>query len=290
MFYDKLLCVPLLNLTVRALDRASDGMGRWFTLKPFSEWTPRKLNFGFMGIWAAFFAFMVVSGFMRDTHPGTNPALWEQSCSSGNSRSCGVLARMLDNLCQRNSGESCFRLGTLLSEGKQLTRSPIGAARSLAKACDLGSQGACGSLLGLLQSDGETVLQQPCNQGDATTCFMLGSMYALGQSVSRSPERAASLYQQSCGMGFVRACGMLGESHITGDGVPRDMTKARQILERACTAGYGPACFNAGIIHREGIETPKNLPLAQALFRQGCDRGFQNACQALEPAGSVPNK
>ncbi|MFM2125723.1 MAG: hypothetical protein RL328_2174 [Acidobacteriota bacterium] len=290
VFYDKLLCVPLLNLTVRALDRLSANVGHWFTLKPFSTWTPRQLNFGFMGIWAAFFAFMVASGFMRDTHPGTNPALWEQSCTAGSGRSCDVFARMLDNQCQRNSGDSCFRLGTLLSDGKNLSRNPIGAARSLSRACDIGTQAACATLVSLVASDGEAVLQQPCNQGDATTCFMLGSLYALGQSVNRNPERSVALYQQSCTAGFLRGCGMLGESYISGEGIARDMTKARRILEGACTAGYGPACFNAGIIHREGIETPKNDQMALALFRQGCDRGDPNACQALGVPRPEPNK
>jgi TPR repeat protein len=194
---------------------------------------------------------------------------------------------MLDVQCQHNSADGCFRLGTLLSDGKKLPRNPIGAARSLGRACDIGSPAACTSLVSLVASDGETVLRQPCNQGDATSCFMLGSLYAVGQSVARNPEHSATLYQQSCTAGFMRGCGMLGEAYISGEGVPRDMIKARQILEGACSGRYAPACFNVGIIHREGIETPKDVPLAQVRFREGCDLGYQTACQALEPATSV---
>lgn len=292
VFYDKLLCVPILNLTVRALDRASIAASAWVArqrwaelppLRALSAWTPRQANFGFMGIWAAFFGFMFATGFLGAKHPGTDPAVWEKACASGNGRACDVLARTLDAQCQHNSASGCFALGSLLREGKQISRNPIGAARSLGRACDIGSQDACTSLVSLVASDGETVLQQPCNQGDATSCFMLGSLYAVGQSVTRNLDHSAALYQQSCTGGFVRACGMLGEAYISGEGVPRDMIKAREILEGACSGRYAPACFNVGIIHREGIETPKNLPLAQARFRQGCDMGYKDACKALEP-------
>jgi TPR repeat protein len=287
VFYDKLLCVPLLNLTVRALDRASVWFNRRAPLQAFAAWTPQQANFGFMGIWVAFFAFMVATGFLGGTHPGTDPALWERACGPGGGRNCEVLARILDVQCQHNSADGCFRLGTMLSEGKKLPRVPIGAARSLGRACDIGSQGACASLVSLVASDGESVLQQPCNQGDATSCFMLGSLYEVGQAVGRNPERSVALYEQSCAAGFTRGCGTLGEAYISGQGVPRDMTKARQILESACDAGYAPGCFNVAIMHREGIETAKNEPLAEARFRQACSLGYQEACKALEPTPAI---
>jgi TPR repeat protein len=280
VFYDKLLCVPVLNLTVRALDRLSTKVP---PLPAFSTWTPRQANFGFMGIWVAFFSFMVLTGFLGDKHPGTDPALWEKACGSGGGRDCEVLARILDVQCQRNSADGCFSLGTLLSDGKRLPRVPIGAARSLGRACDIGSQNACTSLMSLVASDGEAVLQQPCNQGDGTSCFMLGSLYEVGKAVSRNPERSATLYQQSCNAGFTRGCGTLGEAYISGQGVSRDMVKARQILEGACDKGYAPGCFNVALMHREGIETAKDEPLALTRFRQACSLGYQEACKALEP-------
>jgi TPR repeat protein len=230
---------------------------------------------------------MFTTGFIGGKHPGSDPAVWEKACAAGNPRACDVLARTLDVQCQHNSASGCFALGTLLSDGKRISRNPMGAARSLGRACDIGSQGACASLVSLVASDGETVLQQPCDQGDATSCFMLGSLYAVGQSVARNPEHSAALYQRSCDAGFMRGCGMLGEAYISGEGVPRDMIKARQILEEACSGRYARACFNVGIIHREGIETPRNVPLAQARFRQGCEMGFKDACDALDPAASA---
>ncbi len=251
VFYDKLLCVPLLNLSVRFLDRASVAVSAWYAkqlwstagpLQALSAWTPRQANFGFMGIWVALFSVMMLMGFLGRTHPGTDAALWERACGTGNSRGCDVMARILDVQCQHNSADSCFRLGTILTEGKKLPRNPIGAARSLGHGCDFGSQGACTSLASLVASDGGKVLQQPCEQGDANSCFMLGSLYAVGQSVTRNPERAAAFYQQSCMAGFLRGCGSLADAYITGDGVPQDMAKARQIFESACDRGSQSAC------------------------------------------------
>lgn len=298
-FYDKLLCVPLLNLTVRFLDRVSIALSawlaerRWITegklrpLQTLSAWTPRQANFGFMGIWVAFFAFMLGTGYLGGKHPGSEIGFWEKACDAGRARACRVEARTLDVECQNNSARGCFTLGTLLSEGKGVTRDPVGAGRSLMRACDLGLDSGCTSVADLVRTDGDGVLLPICQRGDGLSCFVLGSLYYGGQGVIRNLEYSATLFQQSCNAGFTRACGQLGESYLFGEGVPKDMIRARQLLDQACDGGYGPGCFNAGIIHREGIETPKNAPLAQARFRRGCDLGYQKACDALQPAGPI---
>ena len=56
-FYDKLLCVPALNLLVQALDRASiSAIARFHSLKfrpleSIRAWSPGKSNFAHMGVW-----------------------------------------------------------------------------------------------------------------------------------------------------------------------------------------------------------------------------------------------
>jgi hypothetical protein len=289
-FYDKLLCVPALNLTVRALDRASIALSAWFArqgwgklrpLQALAVWTPQQANLGFMGIWVALFGFMFLTGFVGGKHPGSDPAFWEKACDAGRARGCQVLAQTLDVECQHNSAQGCFTLGTLLNGGRGLPRDPIGAGRSLKHACDLGLDSACNSVVNMVKTDGDGVLLEPCSRGEGASCYMLGSLYYGGQVVSRNLERSATLFQQSCTAGFTRGCGQLGESYLFGEGVPKDIVKARQILESACDAGYAPGCFNVGIMHREGLATPKNVPLAQARFRKGCDLGDRNSCGAL---------
>lgn len=290
-FYDKLLCVPILNLTVQVLDRLSVAVSAWFTRRNWSKlrplealaaWSPQRANFGFMGIWVVLFGAMLTTGFLGGKHPGSEPAFWRASCDAGHTKACQVLAQTLDVQCQHNTAGGCFELGVLLSDGKKLPRDPMNAARSLKRACDLGVQNACGSLLNLVRTDGDNVLLPFCNNGDGESCYMLGSLYYGGDGVARNLERAAALFQQSCSAGFTRGCGQIGESYLFGEGVPKDLGKARRILEKACDAGYGPGCFNVGIMHRQGIETPKNEALAESRFRQGCNLGDREACDALK--------
>jgi TPR repeat protein len=294
-FYDKLLCVPALNLTVRALDRASTALSAWMArrrwvvdgklrpLQALTAWTPQQANFGFMGLWVALFASLFLTGYLGGKHPGSDPAFWEKACDAGRTQGCRVLGRSLDVECQHNSARGCLSLGMLMTGGR-IPRNPVGAARSFGHACEIGLPDACGSLANLVRTDGEGVLRQPCDRGDGASCFMLGSLYYAGQGVSRNFEYSATLFQQSCTAGFTHGCGQLGESYLFGEGVPRDIFKARQILENACDAGYGPGCFNVGVMHRQGIGTPKNEVLALARFRQACDLGYQTACKALESA------
>jgi hypothetical protein len=294
-FYDKLLCVPALNLTVRVLDRVSIALSAWWNRKwgniravhALASWTPRQANFGFMGIWVALFGYMIFTGYLGGKHPGSDVAFWERACGAGRARACRVEARTLDVECQQNTSRGCFTLGTMLAEGKGITRDPVGAGRSLMRACDLGLDTACVSVVNLVKTDGDGVLLPLCRRGNGTSCYMLGSLYYGGQGVARNVEYAATLFRQSCGAGFTRGCGQLGESYLFGEGVPKDMAMARQFLEKACDGGYAPACFNAGLIHRQGIATPKDESAALARFRHGCDLGDRNSCGALESKPTV---
>jgi hypothetical protein len=298
-FYDKLLCVPALNLTVRALDRASIALSAWFArrtwviegklrpLQALTTWSPRQANFGFMGIWVAFCGTMLATGYLGGDHPGSHTAFWEKTCDAGRTRACQNLIRIYDVSCQKNSARSCLNLGILESDGKRVPRNPIRAAWGCVRACDNGLQGGCDGVVTLVKSYGDGVLLQPCSRGDGASCFLLGSFYSGVPGVTPNLHYSIALFEQSCTAGFARGCGKLGESYLFGEGVPEDVVKARQILAKACDAGYGAGCFNVGIMHRDGIETPKDEVLAQVRFRQGCDLGYRTACEALEPTPAV---
>jgi hypothetical protein len=73
-FYDKLLVVPLLNLSVRMLDRIAGwkplaSLGRWETALG-----PRKVNLIQMGCWALLFTVMLGTGFIEAPLPGASAA------------------------------------------------------------------------------------------------------------------------------------------------------------------------------------------------------------------------
>ena len=55
-FYDKLLCVPPLNLLVQPLDRAGAALESRFRQV---TWTPKEINFAHMAVWIALFTVMI---------------------------------------------------------------------------------------------------------------------------------------------------------------------------------------------------------------------------------------
>ena len=62
-FYDKLLCVPLLNLSVQRIDRlvhAIQDSGVVSRLSP--DWTPARANLVYMTVWVLFFGMMTAVG------------------------------------------------------------------------------------------------------------------------------------------------------------------------------------------------------------------------------------
>ena len=80
--YDKLLQVPVLNLSVGLIDRvARSKMLR--TLDPAAlgrSLTPRRRNLAYMSIWAAVFAVMSATRGVGDHHPGQSLQFWQQAC------------------------------------------------------------------------------------------------------------------------------------------------------------------------------------------------------------------
>lgn len=290
-FYDKLLCVPLLNLTVRALDRASGAIARSFAQFNFrrwmAAWTPPQVNYASMGLWVGLFGLMTVTGFLGGKQPGSDPAFWGKLCEGGRKSACGVWAHTLDVTCQDKSKDGCFLLGILLSEGKEVPRDPYGAALSFGRACDLGLPYGCMSLAQLVGSDGITVLKKPCDRGDGPSCFMLGTLYRRGQGVPHDEARALALFRQSCDSGSARGCGTAGEMYLFGQGAAADTTKARENFEKACQGAFPAGCANLAVMYRRGIGMPPNEALARKDFGRACELGFSAACRAIGQRPSV---
>src|SRR5947208_11952293 len=77
-FYDKLLQVPLLNLSAKAIDQIA---GKAFTLG--RSLSPRQRNLAYMSIWAVAFAGMSVTQGVGDDHPGQWIPFWRRACMDG---------------------------------------------------------------------------------------------------------------------------------------------------------------------------------------------------------------
>lgn len=283
-FYDKLLCVPPLNLTVRALDRASVALAAKIRMP---RWTPRVENFAYMGIWVCLFGVMFGTGFLEARIPGANPEFWRQACADKRGSACQNWVRMMDVTCSHGSGTACLTLGIAQYQGRMVPRDAAGAGKSFAHACELGVANGCGGFFRVVADDNGRGFQEACDRGDGESCFLLGSLYFSGKNVPKDPARAFALLQQSCRSGWSRGCGGLAECYLAGAGTAVDTNRAIEEFDAACRGGVASSCFSASSMYRGRNDSAT----AEKRLRQGCEisAGFAESSAAFLQNG-VPMK
>ena len=146
-FYDKLLCVPLLNLLVPAIDRGVARIGErpWIAGLGLAPPLGRR-NLAHMGVWIAFFGLMSAAA-------GPTARTWATRCPSGSRRArsrpkaCARLLTIEASYCTDNAGWACNEVGRHYAEGRLV---PADADRALAyfsRACEGRFQAGCINLL-----------------------------------------------------------------------------------------------------------------------------------------------
>jgi hypothetical protein len=167
-FYDKLIQVPFLNLSIQGLDRvARSPLLRLFdparigrSLAPYSR------QLAYMSIWAIVFLGMSAAHGLSDDHPGQWLPFWSQACQDGRPYACPYLADAELNLCNQGSGWACNEAGlmhiALSRSGEDLRRlDPAGARDPLSRGCELDFAQACQNLTTLDTGVGEFVTAAP---------------------------------------------------------------------------------------------------------------------------------
>jgi hypothetical protein len=158
-FYDKLLQVPLLNLSVKVIDRWAGKPGL------LSPGVSRPRNLVYIGIWSAVFAVLSTQG-LADNFPGQWVPFWRKACDAERPYACPYLADMELNFCNRASGWACNEAGllhiALARSGEDSRRADLaGAAQPFQHGCDLGFRPACGNLAALRGSGGALISGPP---------------------------------------------------------------------------------------------------------------------------------
>ena len=147
-FYDKLLCVPLLNVSVQAIDRGvrairgSPLLTRWS-----SGLAPARANLVHMAVWILFFGTMTVTGSTDGTHRGDTVPFWEHACADGRRHACERLLQIESSYCGDNSGWACNEIGRHYTEGTITPPDPDLALAYFSQACELRFQAGCVNLL-----------------------------------------------------------------------------------------------------------------------------------------------
>ena len=147
-FYDKLLCVPLLNLSVQGIDRVVGSMQfrrAWSRLG--MDLASARANLAHMAVWVAFFGAMAAMGRTDGKHTGDSLPFWEQACADGRRNGCERLISIESVYCDDNSAWACNELGAHYTEGTIAAPDSELALAYFSRACELRFQAACVNLL-----------------------------------------------------------------------------------------------------------------------------------------------
>ncbi len=203
-FYDKLLPVPLLNLSVILIDR----LVRSPALKAIDPsalgrtWAARKRNLAYIGIWAVAFGGMSASGYLGDRHPGQWTPFWQEACGADVRDACLNLYFLHETNCADGSAWACNEVGILLAERY---RNRVVAADAFRRACTLGFDAACGNAR-VVESGGE-LRRAPPTVTDYRY-ILRGSKGPFGAPMEQTDP--AKLYALACELGWPDACEAAG--------------------------------------------------------------------------------
>jgi len=194
-FYDKLLCVPLLNLSVIAIDHAVRRIKSDAITNVWSEsWFGGRGNLAHMAVWIAVFGFMTILGKMDGRHAGDSLPFWQQACAEGRPNSCERLVQLQSTYCNDNAAWACNELGALYREGDVVDADPDRALAFFSRACELKFQAGCVNLL-----ETNTVARAEPRELDLRLLLREG-----GQNLLELP--LPELYQRACEHDWQFAC------------------------------------------------------------------------------------
>jgi len=204
-FYDKLLQVPLLNLSIKSIDRAarSKVLRRFDPAALGQSLRPIQRNLAYVSVWAIVFSVMSAAQGVGDTHPGQWLPFWQQACAESRRGACHFLAARLSAHCDGGSGWACNEAGVLrlrLSEPNEDAEKPAmaDAVGSLERGCAFGFKPACQNVLKMLKGDGPPDSEPPTLED--YPIILRGSKQRV------SDRNPSALYALACQQGWSDAC------------------------------------------------------------------------------------
>jgi len=196
-FYDKLLQVPLLNLSVKLLDRLarSPMLDRLDPTAWTRAWVPRRRHLAYISVWVVAFVAMSATGYLGDKHPGQWTPFWQQACAAGRRDACDNLYFLQDGYCEDGSGWACNEEAIVLTERYN---NRIRAATLFDRACALKFSAGCDNAVALKSA---AMFRRDVPTAVDYRLILRGSK---GPIEDREP---AQLYARACAAGWPGACG-----------------------------------------------------------------------------------
>ncbi|MCH7747934.1 MAG: RnfABCDGE type electron transport complex subunit D [Acidobacteria bacterium] len=194
-FYDKLLSVPLLNLSVQWIDRLVRSLQDSAVVTRWSpDWTPARANLVHMTVWILFFGTMTAIGATDGRHRGDTVPFWEQACGEHRLQACDRLIQIESNYCGDNAGWACNELGRHYTEGTIVTAAPERALGYFSRACEVRFQAGCVNLLD----------QEHLSRADPRVLDLRLLLREAGRNLLEMPE--PEVYARACDHGWRFAC------------------------------------------------------------------------------------
>jgi hypothetical protein len=194
-FYDKLLCVPLLNLAVPWIDRTVRVIGPRPVLERLGLNGPLgRANLGQMAVWIVFFGVMTALGATDGRHRGDTLPFWQQACHDQRRHACARLVQLESSYCDDNAGWACNELGRHYVAGQIVAADPERALTLFSRACEARFQPGCVNLL-----HPTAALQTNPRALDLRLLLR-----EAGPNLLEMPE--PQLYARACGHGWSFAC------------------------------------------------------------------------------------
>jgi hypothetical protein len=199
--YDKLLCVPLLNLSIRGIDALVvrlKASAVWNGLR--LEWAFSRPNLAYMGLWVPFFLVMTALGRTDGQHTGDSLPFWQQACQEGRPTACQRLVRLEATYCADASAWACNELGLAYTEGELATADAALATGYFSRACELRFQPACVNLL------------DPASGSRSEPRVLDLRLLTREGGLNRMDDSEPEVYARACEHGWAFACNRVATS------------------------------------------------------------------------------
>ncbi|MEC9046818.1 MAG: hypothetical protein VYA51_02305 [Planctomycetota bacterium] len=302
--YAKLYPVPLLNLTVQALDRfARAGVVGRLNARWEQGVAPRVSNAVHMALWATMFIGLFASGYFGRAHPGASIAFWKRAVSEDRAHAARGLVKVTGSRAVDPMVDPAARAGAynelgILSMTDGIDDAAINArvgnaARWFAEAAARGSQAGTKNVLQHFlfhrarRDDRDLgaalqACQQMATQGDARAAYLIGLAVETGVGVPPDPRGALTFYRR-CPHGdllAVRAIARVGLSL----GPEFDLSDVAAPLQSAAEVGDAESCYYLAYMHRRGQGVERDASRASEWMRRAVELGFDPARTAKRQA------
>jgi hypothetical protein len=207
-FYDKLLQVPLLNLSIKGIDRVARS-SRLRVVDPAriaQSLAPRQRHLAYIGVWIIVFGIMSAVQGVGDNHRGQWVPFWQRACAENRVGACDYLALTESNACDAGSGWACNAFAIL--QTKRDVPGP-GAGESFGAGCRAGFSAACENRARLYAGRSEVL-------ADAAPTLHDYAILVRGSKATAGEGSPARIYSRACGQGWRDACDRTGSSAARG--------------------------------------------------------------------------